>query len=190
MQQQRPCETIIAKNGLVFVKLTPNKFNLTFDVNNKNIMLPSIINFDLIQLLEQLNPNIFESIITTQDGKVGEDGKVGKMDILLRDIFCDLGLPQYYLAFNIYKYDYETNKIVFKFVANANATMYPAEVELLPIQCINLQFHIVNCHSIKINCDMDLIDKHNIPSFSEKMIGNIIYNIFNRLKQFIEKLTF
>lgn len=186
MQQQRPCETIIEKNGLVFVKLTPNKFNLTFDVNNKNIMLSSIINFDLIQLLEQLNPNIFESIITIQDGKDC------KMDILLRDIFCDLGLPQYYLAFNIHKYHYETNKIVFKFVAsaNTNATIYQAEVELLPIQCINLQFHIVNCHSIKINCDMDLIDKHNIPSFSEKMIGNIIYNIFNRLKQFIEKLTF
>jgi hypothetical protein len=171
--QQQPYETIIEKNGLVFVKLNPNKFNLTFDVNNTNIMLSTIINFDLIHLMEQLNPNIFESITL----QLCEDGKNGKMDILLRDIFCDLGLSQYYLALNIHKYDNETNKIIFRFVTSTNTNanlMYPDKVELLPIQCINLQFHIVNCHSIKINCDIDLIEHHNIPSFSEKMIGNII----------------
>ena len=45
-------------------------------------------------------------------------------------------------------------------------------------------------HTINVSCNIDLIDNHNIPSFAEKMIGNIIYNIFNRLKQFIENISF
>ena len=182
-------EKIIEKNGLTFIKLTSNKFNLTFDMNNKNILLPAIINFELIQLINKLNPNIFETITMIPDEK-NTDNNV-KFNILLKDIFCDLGLPQYYLALNIHKYDYETNKILFKCESLTDKLdIYPDDVELLPIKSINIDFNIVNNNTIKINCDIILIDKHNIPLFSEKIIGNIIYNIFNRLKQFIEKISF
>lgn len=190
-QQQSTYEKIIEKNGLTFIKLTSNKFNLTFDVNNKNIMIPSIINFELIQLINKLNPNIFEAMTIISDEKNTDINT--KFNILLKDIFCDLGMPQYYLALNINKCNYETNKIVFKcesFEISNKLDMYPDDVELLPIKTINIYFNIVNNHSIKINCDIDLIDNHNIPIFSEKIIGNIIYNIFNRLKQFIEKVSF
>jgi hypothetical protein len=113
------------------------------------------------------------------------------MNILLKDIFSDLGLPQYYLALNITQKSFNTNKIVFNCeLINNKLVIYPTDVELLQIQNINIHFDIINNHSVKINCDIDLMDKHNIPSFSEKMIGNIIYNIFNRLKQFIEKVSF
>jgi hypothetical protein len=190
-QQEQSYEKIIEKNGLTFIKLTPNKFNLTFDVNNRNIMLPSIINFELIQLINKLNPNIFDSITTNDNDNDNDNDTNTNFNILLKDIFSDLGLPQYYLALNIHKYDYETNKIVFKCESLTNKlNTYPDDVELLPIQSINIHFNIINNHSIKINCDIDLINKHNIPLFSEKIIGNIIYNIFNRLKQFIEKVSF
>jgi hypothetical protein len=109
----------------------------------------------------------------------------------LKDLFSDLGLPQYYLALNITQKSLDTNKIVFNCeLINNKLVIYPTDVELLQIQNINIHFDIINNHSVKINCDIDLMDKHNIPSFSEKMIGNIIYNIFNRLKQFIEKVSF
>jgi len=193
-QQQSTYEKIIEKNGLTFIKSTPNRFNLTFDVNNKNIILSSIINFEIIQLINKLNPNIFETMSTSDNNDNNKDSKDNEnkiFHILLKDIFCDLGMPQYYLALNIHKYDYETNKILFKCESLTNKLdMYPDDVELLPIKTINIYFNIVNNHSIKINCDIDLIDKHNIPIFSEKIIGNIIYNIFNRLKQFIEKVSF
>jgi|GWRWMinimDraft_13_1066021.scaffolds.fasta_scaffold18602_1 hypothetical protein len=190
LQQQNQYQKIIERNGLTFIKLTPNKFNLTFDINNRNILLPSIINFELIQLIYKLNPTVFEYIETEKEPEK-EPNTNAIMNILLKDLFSDLGLPQYYLALNITQKGLDTNKIVFNCELIDNKLLiYPNNVELLQIQNINIQFDIINNHSVKINCDIDLMDKHNIPSFSEKMIGNIIYNIFNRLKQFIEKVSF
>ena len=189
-EQSKTYEKIIEKNGLKFIKLTPNKFNLTFDLNNNNILLPSIINFELIQLLNKLNPNVFENVKINAETNT-ETNIVAK--ILLKDIFSDLGLPQYYLALNINKNNHDTNKIIFNCLSdkiNNKHDFYLDDVELLPIQNIDICFNIINKHCIKINCNIDLMNNHNIPSFFEKLIGNIIYNIFNRLKQFIENLSF
>jgi hypothetical protein len=188
LQQQNQYQKIIERNGLKFIKLTSNKFNLTFDINNSNISIPSIINFELIQLIYKLNPTVFE-YVERETNSNSELNTV--MNILLKDLFSDLGLPQYYLALNITQKCLDSNKIVFNCESvNNKLDIYPNDIELLQIQNINIQFDIINNHSVKINCDIDLMDKHNIPSFSEKMVGNIIYNIFNRLKQFIEKVSF
>jgi hypothetical protein len=84
----------------------------------------------------------------------------------------------------------DSNQISFNCSSFDNKLDIYPDVELIPIQKFNIHFDIIQNHNIKINCDIDLIDNHNIPSFSEKMIGNIIYNIFNRLKQFIENVSF
>ena len=179
-------QQIINKNDIKFIKLSENKFNLSFDLNNTNILLPSIINFDLIQLINKLNPIIFEHMIINNIS----DHEIN-VNILLNDIFADLGLPHYYLALNVRKVITDYNQISFNCSSFDNKLdIYPADVELIPIQKFDIHFDIIQNHNIKINCDIDLIDNHNIPSFSEKMIGNIIYNIFNRLKQFIEKVSF
>jgi hypothetical protein len=179
-------EKIIEKNGLKFIKLTTNKFNLTFDLNNNNIFVSSIINFDLIQLICKLNPNVIENIIINKETETNV-----KINMLLKDLFSDLGLPHYYLALNINQTNQDTNKIVFNCRSfHDKLDLYSEDVELLPIQNIDISCDIENKHNVKINCIIDLIDNHGIPSFFEKMIGNIIYNIFNRLKQFIDNVSF
>ena len=55
-------QKIIEKNGIKLTKISSTNFKLTLDINNNNIKLPSIINFDLIELIVKLNPNIFENI--------------------------------------------------------------------------------------------------------------------------------
>ena len=184
-------QNIIEKNGIKFIKLNPNKFNLTFDMNNDNIILSSLINFDLIHLIQKLNPTIFEKM--TIDHK--SDTNV-IMNVLLHDIFADLGLPHYYLALNINKEIIDSTNFTFNCCQFASASIYskleiyPDDVELIPIQKFDICFTIINNHNIKINCDIYLTDNHNIPIFFDKMIGNILYNIFNRLKQFIENVSF
>ena len=113
------------------------------------------------------------------------------VNILLNDIFSDLGLPHYFLALSVKKVTIDSNRIVFNCLTFDNKLdIYSDDVELIPIQKFDIYFDIIQDHNIKITCDIDLIDNHNIPSFSEKMIGHIIYNIFNRLKQFIENASF
>lgn len=182
-------QQIIDKNGIKFAKLDTNKFNLTFDLNNANILLPAIINFELIQLIYKLNPTIFEHMTIDKKSEMctSVDADV---NILLNDIFSDLGLPHYFLALNVKKVIIDSNKIAFNCSSFDNKLeTYPAEVELIPIQKFDIYFNIIQNHKINISCNIVLTDNHNIPPFSEKMIGTIIYNIFNRLKQFIENVS-
>jgi len=182
---------IVDKNGIRVIKLDTNKFTLSFNMINNNIVLPAIINFDLINLLNKLNPNIFESM---RLNRVSDKNAI--MDLLLKDLFSDLGIPHYYLALNInieneYDAQLNINKIIFNCISfNNKLDLYPIDVELLPTYNINMCFNIINNHHVYANCDIGLIDKHNTPSFFEKIVGNIFYNIFYKLKQFIENVSF
>ena len=55
---------------------------------------------------------------------------------------------------------------------------------------INITFEIINNHIIKFSGAITLLENHGIHLYAEKLIGNIIYNIFIRLKQFIENIAF
>jgi hypothetical protein len=179
-------QKIIEKNGIKLSKMSSTVFNLTFDINNNNMRLPSIINFDLIQLIVKLNPNIFENIESESESESNK-----KINVLFKDLFSDIGLPQYYTSLNINKSVLDANKIVFTSSLYDNKLQtYPADVELLTAQNITISFEIINNHFIKINGDMTLLENHAIHPFAEKLIGNIIYNIFIRLKQFIENIAF
>jgi hypothetical protein len=184
-------QKIIEKNGIKLSKMSSTVFNLTFDINNNNIVLPSIINFDLIQLIVKLNPNIFERESETESDLETETETNKKINILFKDIFSDIGLPQYYISLNINKSILDTNKIVFTGSLYDNKLdSYPDDVELLMAQNITITFEIINNHFIKINGDITLLENHGIHLYAEKLIGNIIYNIFIRLKQFIENIAF
>ena len=184
--KQPRVQKLIEKNGIKFVKIGENIIKLTFEVNNDKIVLPLIINFDLIKLVNTLNPNIVETteIINISDIEI-------TMSSLLKDIFCDLGLAQYYLALKITKEIIDPKTILFNCVSfNNKLQSYPDDVEKLPVESMNIKFNIINNHKFTMDFDIILIDQHNIPQFSEKIIGNLIYNMFNRLKQFIENITF
>jgi len=196
MKPNNQPQKIIEKNGIKLSKLTSTNFNLTFDINNNNIILPSIINFDLIQLIVKLNPNIFEKIEVESVSETESETEIEtetnkKINVLFKDIFSDIGLPQYYISLNVNKSVLDTNKIVFNsYIYDNKLISYPDDVEFLSVHNIIITFEIMNNHFIKINGDVTLLENKGIHPFSEKLIGNIIYNIFIRLKQFIENIAF
>lgn len=179
---------IINKNNFQFIKLDSNHFNLVFEINNPNIILPKIINFDLINLIYKLNPNVFEQIYTDKI-----DEKEIHINSLLRDLFGDLGLPQYYSSLNVIKRETTDSNIVFDCIANANSGVnikVPDGCERVPLEKVIVNFGIVSDHKVYISCDIILLEDHGLPPFFEKITGNLIYNIFNKVKQFIENVTF
>jgi len=185
MQNQK----LIDKNGLQIIKVNNNNFKILFDINNTNIILPKIINFEMIKLVYKLNPNIFESVelVNNNENEI-------IVHTLLKDLFGDLGLPQFYSSIIVTKNsDNETNLITFTgktFDNKCNQFLYPDDVVVLPINDIKIICQIVNNHYVKIFCDINLEDNHIFPQFAEKIIVNLIYNIFIKVKQFIENITF
>ena len=184
MDTNNKIKVLVEKDGMKFMKLEKNKYNLLYSIENKNINLEQLINFELIKLIYELNPDIYEKVILN---KINEEE--AQITLLMKHFFNDLGFPQKYSYMYLKKIT--TDKGI-NFVGSSiffeKPVIIPNEVELLPIEKINIECTMDTQHKINLNC---LIVFHNslvIPSFIEKVIGIIINKIFVRVKQFIENI--
>jgi len=178
-------EILYSKEGFEFLKVFKNKYSLKFSIENPNIILHKIIDFSLIKLMYDLNADIYEKINLE---KINDNEAI--MTILMKHLFEDLGLPQKFSHINIQKY---TTQNTITFISQSIKSGHP---EGMPInsQQLPLQIMICNCESItphKILFTIDISFNQNmiIPPFVEKIIGLLIFKIFNRVKQFIENIV-
>lgn len=174
---------IYEKDGFKFEKLKDNAFNLLFDVENSKLALPSLINFDLVKLIYDLNSDIY---VSNNLQKIPEEN-AAIITLLMKHFFEDLGLPQRYS--HLYMTQENTDK---KIVFNAcsihtdpRPNGIPDDAELMPIKYMVITCDIITQHKIDFNCSIVFEDYLNIPPFAEKVIGIMIHKIFTRVKRFI-----
>jgi len=85
---------LYSKEGFVFTKNEKNNYSLSFGMENNNIILSKIIDFNLVKLIYDLNNDIYEKV----NLKIINDNEA-TINLLMRHLFEDLGLPQ---RFSIY----------------------------------------------------------------------------------------
>lgn len=177
-------EILFEKDGLKFTKIKKNNYNLVFSMENKNINLSKIIDFNLITLLYELNPDIYEKLNIQ---KINENEII--VNFLIKHFFEDLGLPQRF-SYLYMKKKIENNQILFESqtIRSKRPPCMPDEAELLNVENINTICDIITPHKMLFNCNIIFDDDANIPQFAEKMVGIIINKIFKRVKQFIENV--
>jgi hypothetical protein len=173
---------ILEKDGIQFTRIKKNNYQITFIIQNSHIHLPSIIDFDLLKLLYDLNTDIYEKVIFE---KINANEAVATL--LMKHFFADLGLPQRYSHIHIEK---QINKENIQFFSQTNfsekPTNIPEEAVIVPLKNMNLLCEIMNTHKVNVHCSIIFNENHHVPPFIEKFVGQIINKIFNRLKQFIE----
>ena len=91
MDTTNKIKVLVEKDGMKFIKLEKNKYNLTYSIENKNINLEPLVNFELIKLIYELNPDIYEKVVLN---KVSEEE--AQITLLMKHFFNDLGFPQKY----------------------------------------------------------------------------------------------
>jgi hypothetical protein len=184
MSTNNKIKVLVEKDGMKFTKLEKNKYNLTYSIENKNINLEPLVNFELIKLIYELNPDIYEKVILN---KIGEEE--AQITLLMKHFFNDLGFPQKYSHMCLRKN--ATPKCI-NFVGSSifsqKPVCIPNEVELLPIENLNIECIMVSPHKLNLNCVIEFQSALVIPAFIEKVIGIIVNKIFNRVKQFIENV--
>lgn len=173
------------KDGLKFIKCKKNHYNLIFAMENQNIILSKIIDFNLIKLIYDLNPDVYESsnIEYLNDNEC-------IINLLMKHFFEDLGLPQRFSFMHINK-NIKDNQITFhcQTIKTHRPPTMPPDAELFNIdQMINI-CDIITPHKIVFNFNIIFNPNMNVPPFAEKIVGTIVRKIFNRVKQFIEKVT-
>jgi hypothetical protein len=182
---QYQSQILMDKNGLVFSKCNDNHYNLSFSMNNQNIRLCEIINFDLIKLIYDLNPDIYEN---SRLEKYNDNEAC--LTLLMKNLFEDLGLPQKYTHVFVTKTVTDSNIIfVSKSIKNSKPDWVPRDAELMAVKNMTSNCKIVTPHLIDFTFDIIFEDYVKIPQFMEKMICIIINKIFIRVKQFIENIN-
>jgi hypothetical protein len=170
-----------------FSKIHDKKYTLDFSMENKNILLANVVNFDLIKLIYELNGDIYESVNIE---KISDNEAT--VVLVMKHLFEDLGLPQRYSYLHMKKNINNDNEIIFKSqtIYSERPKNIPKDSELMAMKENIGTCKIISPHKISFSFAVVFEDYVKIPQFAEKMIGIILNKIFKRVKQFIENITF
>lgn len=190
------------REDVQIVRSGADRLHIAFHVENPAINLIELINFNLFDLLFKINKDICESYRLD----VHNEGEA-RLQLVLKHILKDLGVPQMWANLIIVRENLH-NKVVFT-VTNVplSETIVSEEYDLVPVKNITIYCDIVNPHKIGIIVDIlcedeDVIDSDDeeqeqeqiggagMRKFLDKMTNTLLKNIINRLKQFMEKMTY
>jgi hypothetical protein len=151
----------------------------SFNVENKNIIIEKIINFDLIKLMYELNPDIFEKVYLE---KIND--KEAILTLILKNLFEDLGIPQNYLHLNIKK-----KENVFEFTTIHDKPFnITNDLKLLETTII-YKYELKNDHNAIFNYIIYFEGNNDLNPFVTNIFSKIFTKVLKRLKQFIENIT-
>lgn len=175
---------LYTKEGFNFMKVKKNNYCLTFNMENNNIILANIIDFHLVKLIYDLNMDIYDKV---ELNHINDNEAV--MVLLIKHLFEELGLPQRFSYVHIKKL-IDTNSVTFisQSIYSERPEGMPKDSEQMPLKILICKCDILTPHKMGFNFDITFEDRMIIPPFAEKMVGLILFKIFNRVKQFIENV--
>lgn len=178
-------ETILFdKDGFKFSCLKKNHYSLTFTMENNKIVLSKIIDFKLIKLIYDLNPDVYEKVnmeVLNNDEII--------LTLLMKHFFEDLGLPQRYSFIHMKKVDEEGKiKFISQSIRSRKPEGMPEDAELMALKNMIATCETITPHKIYFSFNIIFDDEMVVPIFAEKMVGMILHKIFKRVKQFIENV--
>jgi hypothetical protein len=175
-------KVLYEKDGMIFTKIDDKKYNLSFSMENKNILIANIIDFSLFKLIYELNGDIYERVNLT---KISENQAV--VTLLIRHLFEDLGLPQKYSYLHMTK-TVNDKQIIFRSqsIHSERPEGVPAEAQMMAMKQNIGICDIITPHKMNFSFTVQFEDYVEIPAFAEKIVGLILNKIFKRVKQFIE----
>ena len=172
------------KNFLL-VRLSTNKYKLVSSVENPNIYMHNILNFNLINLMYRTNLDKFESVKLEIVNK-----NEANIFLLVKHLLKDFGLKQRYVSFYITRYDYEggTKFSLKQDPIYGEQTNKCSNASLLPITDIFYDFKLENAHKLLITQYIYFDNDTTIPAFLEPFFGIIMKTMHKKTLQYIREL--
>jgi hypothetical protein len=170
---------IHSKEDFEFYKLNKNQYNVLFTVQNNNIFVDKIVGIHLVKLMCEINSELYEHcrITTINENEI-------EIHLLLKHFFEDAGFSQQYIHLHIVQQD--TCHFIGTTIASNNDIN--VEPELLPIQRVSCEARITTPHVLTFDIQIHFESSFVIPLLVEKIVGNILFKIVKRIKQFIHNI--
>ena len=171
------------QNGICLKKDTLDEtYTLNLCINNKNVSIDQIYNFNLYRLLYELNKDILELVEIKNETE-------NSCDVLLvfKQFGLEFGIPQKYMILTNNKKKINNAKINYKGDDN-NSNIFNVDHSYEKITVHKSDLNIIEASSgnYLITYEFNIDIHENLPQFMENIIGTLIKNIFIRFKYFIE----
>lgn len=180
---------LIEKNGIVIFKENDEKdiLNIKFDIENTKLDLTKILNIDFFKLIYELNQDIFESIHI----KKFNDNEAN-IRLLCKNLFMDIGLPQYYYYFNVKKQMDSNDRIYFTFTSleDEKTEINNNNTAFMPLNKCEFVCYIKSISCIQMNIEISATPLEMFSAYFEKMVNTLLFKLFNRVKHFIYNINY
>jgi len=162
-----------------------NDYFLSMSLVNTNYNLKKVINFNIFNLIFELNKDIIENLHLEE-----LDNNKANVLILFKDLAKDLGIKKKYMYSHLSFIENE-NYIVFD---GKSIDTYPDESLIKKYDRIiapysNLTINFENIHTINLTYNFEISISDDLPIYMETFPGLLMKKIMLRLKAFIEKMT-
>lgn len=177
---------LFSKDDFTLIKKTAHQFQLSFPIENTNIILPKILDFPLVKLIYDLNADVYETIQMNI-----LDEYHATLHVVLKHLFADLGMPQRFSHLHITKIVENENKLV-RFVSHtihSEPNLTTNNAVLVPIREMECRCNIIHNHKIQVECNVIFEPHMVIPPVAEKIIGMLFHKMFRRVRQFISQVN-
>jgi hypothetical protein len=172
---------LIDKGGIKLIKKGDDNYTMEFYLENPTINLNSLINNNLIKLIYDLNVDLFEHIEIEK-----KNDYESNIFILFKDLFNEMSLPHYYYYFNL-KHNVEENH----FLISPLTSVIKKRMECVNLKHGRINYTPLNEHQVQFSIDAVIPSGDSvIATMIEKIICNIIYKIFNRVKHFVSTIKY
>ena len=172
---------IMKRDGFSFEKLDNKCYYTTFDIKNPNLNLYDIINFDIIKVLYDLNPDIYDLV---EIEKINENE--ANLIIVMKHLFKDLGLPQKYSYLNIKLL--KTTRF-FKFeskpIKRSKPPQVPLSAEVVDFDRLETIGEFITNNHVIIKNYTYLGSVTNSMSYFDKIAASVTFKIITRMINFI-----
>jgi hypothetical protein len=185
--QNTNTQNILKKQKVTFTKLSNNMFKLESFVENKNIFLEKLLNFDLIHLFYQVNIQYFQAV----DFKLINENEA-ILFILMKPLFQQLGYNPRYVNLKIIKNIKDNGSVCFNAsICNELSEKireYPSALQS-PLLNVSITCDTINNHLLYISEILTFDENYFNYSIVEKLISPILKIIFKQTIQAVEKIN-
>jgi|APCry1669189534_1035231.scaffolds.fasta_scaffold88988_1 hypothetical protein len=181
-------EKITTGKNFLLSRVATNKYRITSSVENQNIYMQNILNFNLVSLMYQTNLDKFEKVQLDID-TLNENR--AKVFLLVKHLLKEFGLKQRYVSFDIIKQTYDNGV---KFILTQNPDYGKilnncSNASLLPITNILYDFKLETPHKLVISQDIQFSLDVDIPKFLEPLFGAIMKSMHKKTLRFIREIN-
>jgi len=168
---------------VIFQKIENHHYLFQVSLHNPKILLEKIISVDLIKVIYDLNPDLYEKVTLE---KIDDENST--ILTVIKPLFKDLGLPQRYTFIDVVRSTEEDN-IIFKIKSKQdNPPEVTSFMEQVPIKIGIITCQKIDVHTFNVTFDIYLESSLLIPTFMEKIIETIWKKILKRFQSFLSQL--